>query len=283
MSPQEHALSQSVLEFLIAQQDWFMLDIAPPPEGSPAVSWDQGVSGDNGFQGKWKEGTLDGPSREGSRVGTPNANVQSGPSTQRGQLGPSNYPNPQGHIQAPSPRQAYNGQSQMQLQLHSQSLPQSPSHLQSQQLFQPQPTPQHADHHHDPISPTNSGYGSDVDDVMVVPNSDEDYDDGWKLVSAVQGGGGGGGSGFMALGGGRGRGEGSKVGFREDRERERGREKETGIKAMRRRTALDKSGEVFFLVFFSWLLTRPFHPNLFFKNRTISRSNESSCNLAYHA
>ncbi|KAF9525630.1 Rho GTPase activation protein, partial [Crepidotus variabilis] len=30
MSPQEHALSQKVLEFLIAQQDWFMLDIAPP-------------------------------------------------------------------------------------------------------------------------------------------------------------------------------------------------------------------------------------------------------------
>lgn len=31
MSPGEHALSQRVLEFLIAQQDWFMLDIPPPP------------------------------------------------------------------------------------------------------------------------------------------------------------------------------------------------------------------------------------------------------------
>jgi len=31
MSPTEHALSQRVLEFLIAQQDWFMLDIPPPP------------------------------------------------------------------------------------------------------------------------------------------------------------------------------------------------------------------------------------------------------------
>ncbi|KAJ2922555.1 hypothetical protein H1R20_g14545, partial [Candolleomyces eurysporus] len=31
MSPQEHALSQKVLEFLIAHQDWFMLDIPPPP------------------------------------------------------------------------------------------------------------------------------------------------------------------------------------------------------------------------------------------------------------
>jgi hypothetical protein len=34
MSPQEHQLSQEVLEFLIAQQDWFMLDIPPPPESS---------------------------------------------------------------------------------------------------------------------------------------------------------------------------------------------------------------------------------------------------------
>lgn len=31
MSPQEHQLSQDVLEFLIQHQDWFMLDIPPPP------------------------------------------------------------------------------------------------------------------------------------------------------------------------------------------------------------------------------------------------------------
>ncbi|KZT67955.1 Rho GTPase activation protein [Daedalea quercina L-15889] len=31
LSPQEHQLSQEVLEFLIAHQDWFMLDIPPPP------------------------------------------------------------------------------------------------------------------------------------------------------------------------------------------------------------------------------------------------------------
>ncbi|KAI0044168.1 Rho GTPase activation protein [Auriscalpium vulgare] len=31
MSPPEHQLSQEVLEFLIAHQDWFMLDIPPPP------------------------------------------------------------------------------------------------------------------------------------------------------------------------------------------------------------------------------------------------------------
>lgn len=33
MSPKEHSLSQRVLEFLIAQQDWFMLDIPPPAPG----------------------------------------------------------------------------------------------------------------------------------------------------------------------------------------------------------------------------------------------------------
>jgi len=42
MSPTEHDLSQRVLEFLIAQQDWFMLDIPPPPQepGSPEM-WDE--------------------------------------------------------------------------------------------------------------------------------------------------------------------------------------------------------------------------------------------------
>ncbi|KAJ6623999.1 Rho GTPase activation protein [Mycena sp. CBHHK59/15] len=35
MSPTEHKLSQRVLEFLIAQQDWFMLDIPPPPQNEP--------------------------------------------------------------------------------------------------------------------------------------------------------------------------------------------------------------------------------------------------------
>lgn len=38
MSPQEHQLSQSVLEFLIAHQDWFMLDIPPPPQSDPLSS-----------------------------------------------------------------------------------------------------------------------------------------------------------------------------------------------------------------------------------------------------
>lgn len=39
MSPGEHALSQRVLEFLIAQQDWFLLDIPPPPRSDPSSSW----------------------------------------------------------------------------------------------------------------------------------------------------------------------------------------------------------------------------------------------------
>jgi len=36
MLPKEHQLSQNVLEFLIAHQDWFMLDIPPPPQ--PSIS-----------------------------------------------------------------------------------------------------------------------------------------------------------------------------------------------------------------------------------------------------
>jgi GTPase-activating protein SAC7 len=35
LNPKEHALGQKVLEFLIAQQDWFMLDIPPPPPNEP--------------------------------------------------------------------------------------------------------------------------------------------------------------------------------------------------------------------------------------------------------
>ena len=37
LSPQEHQLSQDVLEFLIAHQDWFMLDIPPPPSRSDSA------------------------------------------------------------------------------------------------------------------------------------------------------------------------------------------------------------------------------------------------------
>lgn len=40
LSPKEHQLSQRVLEFLIEHQDWFMLDVPPPPsrQGSSAPS-----------------------------------------------------------------------------------------------------------------------------------------------------------------------------------------------------------------------------------------------------
>ena len=34
LQPKEHKLSQEVLEFLIAHQDWFMLDVTPPPASS---------------------------------------------------------------------------------------------------------------------------------------------------------------------------------------------------------------------------------------------------------
>lgn len=38
LSPTEHQLSQDVLEFLIAHQDWFMLDTPLPPAFPPASS-----------------------------------------------------------------------------------------------------------------------------------------------------------------------------------------------------------------------------------------------------
>ena len=39
LQPHEHRLSQEVLEFLIAHQDWFMLDITPP--SGPGVGADE--------------------------------------------------------------------------------------------------------------------------------------------------------------------------------------------------------------------------------------------------
>ncbi|KAF7327928.1 Rho GTPase activator [Mycena kentingensis (nom. inval.)] len=59
MSPSEHDLSQRVLEFLIAQQDWFMLDIPPPPAhepGSPDVWDEEDADGDvrSSVGGTWK-------------------------------------------------------------------------------------------------------------------------------------------------------------------------------------------------------------------------------------
>ncbi|KAG9315038.1 Rho GTPase activation protein [Chiua virens] len=39
LSPGEHQLSQRVLEFLIDQQDCFLLDIPPPPRSDPSPSW----------------------------------------------------------------------------------------------------------------------------------------------------------------------------------------------------------------------------------------------------
>ena len=234
MSPQEHALSQRVLEFLIAKQDYFMLDIAPPPEGSPGTIWDPRVTG---FEGKWKEATQ---SREGSRAGTPNVDAEAGPSVPRGP--PKNlHPQTQAqaHVQAPLPRHAYNAQFQ-QSQMHPQPQPQSQSQSQpqpqpqsqpqSQPQPQPQPQPQQSQSQQPRTIPQEqrrsasrtSGYGSDVDDVMVIPNSDGEYDDDW--ISPMQGGGGGG---FMALGG---KGKGAFRG-------------EKGTKSMRRRTIVDKSGE----------------------------------------
>ena len=194
MSPQEHALSQSVLEFLIAKQDWFMLDIAPPPEGSPGTIWDPRVSSNTGFEGKWKEATQ---SREGSRAGTPNADADAGPSVQRG-LPKNPHPQTQGQaVQTPLPRHGYNAQQQP-----PRSIPQEQRH-------------------------STSGYGSDVDDVMVIPNSDGEYDDDW--IPPIQGGGG-----FMSLGG-----KGKGV-FRGEKR----------SKSMRRRTVVDKSGDFFVLSFY---------------------------------
>lgn len=62
LSPQEHQLSQDVLEFLIAHQDWFMLDIPPPPSRAGSTTTIAGLpdsvdvppSSDEEQLGGWK-------------------------------------------------------------------------------------------------------------------------------------------------------------------------------------------------------------------------------------
>lgn len=60
MQPYEHRLSQEVLEFLIAHQDWFMLDIPPPPPTSPGLTGSEEeadvflTSSDEANGGGWK-------------------------------------------------------------------------------------------------------------------------------------------------------------------------------------------------------------------------------------
>jgi hypothetical protein len=57
MQPQEHRLSQEVLEFLIAHQDWFMLDVTPPSASGVGSDEEQDVilsSDDEGNGGGWK-------------------------------------------------------------------------------------------------------------------------------------------------------------------------------------------------------------------------------------
>lgn len=56
MQPQAHRLSQEVLEFLIAHQDWFMLDITPPSAagaGAGPDELDAMLSSDEDMNGSW--------------------------------------------------------------------------------------------------------------------------------------------------------------------------------------------------------------------------------------
>jgi hypothetical protein len=59
LQPTEHKLNQEVLEFLIAHQDWFMLDIPPPsPTGAGLVGSDEEgdaiLTSDEANGGGWK-------------------------------------------------------------------------------------------------------------------------------------------------------------------------------------------------------------------------------------
>lgn len=74
MLPPEHALSQRVLEFLIAQQDFFLLDMSPPPgvslptPGSAGDSTGGGSGFRDGHQGGAGPSSSDMPPRFGGKM-----------------------------------------------------------------------------------------------------------------------------------------------------------------------------------------------------------------------
>ncbi|KAF7316721.1 Rho GTPase activator [Mycena chlorophos] len=90
MSPSEHDLSQRVLEFLIAQQDWFMLDIPPPPVGHEQAlpeSWDDD-DGQSSIGGTWRVVGKPGTAPPMQRRATTNESTES--SRDRDNLSPVN-------------------------------------------------------------------------------------------------------------------------------------------------------------------------------------------------
>ncbi|KIK10036.1 hypothetical protein K443DRAFT_80815 [Laccaria amethystina LaAM-08-1] len=141
MSPQEHALSQRVLEFLIAQQDWFMLDIPPPPNSTVR-----------------REGTLGrrdtGQSQSGPSTQPSHGQQVGGSSSSLGHRQTAETSVPAGYVRADTtPTIGVGG-------------------------VMPRPVME---------EPWTGGSGaSDVDDIMVIPSSDEEYSQvgggGWKLV-----------------------------------------------------------------------------------------------------
>ncbi|KAG8967500.1 hypothetical protein FRC03_009877 [Tulasnella sp. 419] len=96
MMPTEHRLSQSVLEFLIAHQDWFMLDLPPPPRSDSILGHTSSPTSSphnlfNEEDGNWKaqiigrrRTTID----RGSINKAPSVKVLVGGDTQNGKRGP---------------------------------------------------------------------------------------------------------------------------------------------------------------------------------------------------
>lgn len=103
LSPSEHRLSQEVLEFLIAHQDWFMLDTPPPPVLPPTPSRSLtpplspgasvSVSDDEGPEG-WRiidrHARISGdPGKYGGAAGTSGASAGASPRMTRSRTMPS--------------------------------------------------------------------------------------------------------------------------------------------------------------------------------------------------
>ncbi|KAJ7019846.1 Rho GTPase activation protein [Mycena alexandri] len=91
MSPPEHDLSQRVLEFLIAQQDWFMLDIPPPPQNEPWQEEEEEVGDDAGHSpvgGAWSIVTPAAPPMMRRKTTADSSSLTDAPPRREGDLSP---------------------------------------------------------------------------------------------------------------------------------------------------------------------------------------------------
>ncbi|KAG2017651.1 rho GTPase activator, variant 2 [Coprinopsis cinerea AmutBmut pab1-1] len=209
MVPQEHALSQKVLEFLIAHQDWFMLDVPPPPPRRGSQQQQPTGHERRGSEQHQHHGTS-------SSAPNPNSlqSTSHGASKTQPPLTPNSVTATAGH--GSSTQHTVSNSS------HSNGFGLSPIHAAPSSYHPPSQSRQPPSRFGLSSGRPLSDVGIEVDDVMVIPSGALE-EQGGEFSSGVGGGGW------------------RSKSSSKDKDKEREKEKER-IKMMRRRTTMERSG-----------------------------------------